>query len=213
MVGDEAFPGGLMSPSTPSVFVVAVAGPPGCGKSSVVEAAAAALGQAAVLAFDDFETLTAASADQMAAWQASGGFAALSVPGLMEALAALRSGEAVVSPSGRRIAAAPLVLFEMPLGRAYPPTRAMIDRLVWIDVPPDVALARALIAICSSEPKPPHAWLVDYLNDYIRSTRTILQRQRDEVAPGADLVLDGTATVAAMAATLVAYIRGTTESH
>lgn len=197
------------------VHIVAVAGPPGCGKSSLVNSVAATLGHAAVLEFDEFETLTTVPAESMAAWQAEGGsFSALQVPGLAGTLEALKRGEAVRAPrSGRRIAPRPLILFEMPLGRAYPPTRSLIDALAWIELPPEVALARALIAICSAPQKPPHAWLVRYLEDYVRFTRIALAQQREQVLPGADITLDGQCPLAELSNIFLEWVRGIEESH
>jgi uridine kinase len=191
-----------------STRVVAIAGIPGAGKTTLAGHVAAAVGNAAILLFDGFEMLTEMPADALAAWRAEGAdFSRFQVRGLAEALAALKAGRAVREPvSGRLVGPAPLVLFEMPLGRAFPPTRLLIDFLVWIDLPLDVALARNLAAFASADPAPPAEWFANYARDYLTAVRPTLMAQQSVVAPGADLVLDGTLLPGMLAETLISAL-------
>ena len=189
--------------------VVAIAGPPGSGKTALMTALAGHL-HSALLFMDAFEApALSLSGGDLAGWLSAGArFDDFVIPGLSEALTALRAGQPATEPlSGRRIAPAPLVLFEMPLGRAWPPTAAMIDFLIWLDTPADIALARNVIAWEKETPPPPRAWLVQYMQDYLAQTRAALGAQAATVAPGADLRLDGSAPPDAMAAQVVATLR------
>ena len=75
----------------------------------------------------------------------------------------------------------------------------MIDFLVFLDTPLDVALARVLrqqasLAAHGTEPGGPLRfafWLEAYLDNYVRFMRRSYVMQRSVVLPQADLVLDG----------------------
>lgn len=172
-----------MSVPTPKP-VIAIAGIPGSGKTAL----AARL-----------------SSIELARWLKAGArFDRFDIPGLAEALAALRAGRPVLEPlSGRRVDPAPLILFEMPLGRTHPPTAAMVDLLVWLDTPPDVALARNILIWENEAFQRPRDWLVRHLDEYLALTRAVLAAQAEAVAPAADLRLDGTAPLADLAEGLI----------
>jgi len=186
--------------------VIAFAGPPGSGKTALIAALRERLPASTVLFLDGFDNpATSLSRDELAAWLRGGTrFEDFVVPGLAQALAALRAGQAVVEPlSGRPVPPGRPVLFEMPLGRTHLPTAAMIDLLVWLDTPPDVALARNLLAWERQIPPPPRAWLERYAGEYLALTRDVLGAQATAVAGHADIRLDGMAPVAEAAGRLM----------
>lgn len=175
-----------MSPST-HVAVVSIAAPPGGGKTTLSHMLAARLSNAAILHFDDYETFTARSPAEIEAWADRGApFAEITAPNFAEDLARLRA-------SG-----VSYVVVDAPLGRAHPATAAMIDFLIFVDTPLDVALARTIRAgaarAAQASDTAAHnfaAWLETYLDGYTRFTRRICEIQRARVMPNADLVLDG----------------------
>lgn len=188
--------------------MIAVAAPIGGGKSALVQGLAAALGGAASLHFDDYELATRQSPEQLARWIAAGAdFNSLRAPGFAAALHALRRGEAVADPAGAEpIRPSRFLVIEMPLGRAYAETAELIDFLVWVDTPLDLALARNLRSLTvaalaeNADPRGFLRWLDAYLGQYLDQVRLILELQRTRVAPAADLVLDGTRTQAELIA-------------
>ncbi|RZJ20220.1 MAG: uridine kinase [Haliea sp.] len=202
--------------------VIAVAAPIGGGKSALVDALAAALGDPAVgpaptLRFDDYEHATRQSVEQLSQWLDSGADVnQLEAPGLADDLLAWCEGRpiaargAALTPAQVRtgIETHPVVpgnsplVFEMPLGRAWSPTARHIDVLVWVDTPLDIALARRLREISADvlQGDPADArrglgWIHGYLDHYIGTIHAVLQAQRNAVRPGADLVLDGMAGI------------------
>ncbi|HEX3756765.1 MAG TPA: hypothetical protein VHV26_16980 [Rhizomicrobium sp.] len=184
-----------MSPQT-NHRVVAIAGPPGSGKTALMTALAEQLQDVTTLFLDGFETpASLLSSIELARWLKAGArFDDFTVAGLGEALTALKAGQAAVEPvSGRRVLPADLVLFEMPFGRAYTPTAGLIDFLVWLDTPLDIALARNVLVWEDRAAQRPRPWLVRYMKDYLAVTRAVLAAQRATVTPDADLVLDGLA--------------------
>jgi uridine kinase len=180
--------------------VIAVAAPIGGGKSALVRGLAAALGDAASLHFDDYELATRQSPEQLARWMAAGAdFNSLHAPGFADALHALGRGETIADrASGKPIRPTRFLVLEMPLGRAYAETADLIDILVWVDTPLDLALARnlrSLTAAALAEDTDPAGflrWLDAYLGQYMDQVRQILELQKTRVATGADLILDGT---------------------
>lgn len=168
--------------------LISVAAPPGGGKTTLSRMIAAKLHNAAILHFDDYETFTARNPAEIEAWVGRGApFAEITAPKFSEDLARLRAGDASY------------VVVDAPIGRAHPATAAVIDFLIFVDTPLDVALARVIKAQAA---RAAHAdlpaaqdfaaWLERYLDGYTRFTRRIYGIQRARVMPQADLVLDGT---------------------
>ncbi len=181
------------------MIVLAIAAPPGAGKSTLAQALGALLPGALVLDHDHYESFTARSPQEIEAWLGAGGsYDMIDVSSLVADLVTLRQGRSILD-RGRGLAghASRFVVLETPLGRAHPALRAHIDFLVWLDVPADVALARRLAGFVEDarhETNPDGmrrfvVWLDGYLRNYMRIVypATILQRQR--VAPECDLVL------------------------
>ena len=165
--------------------VIALSGPPGAGKSTLGRLLARRLG-AARIDYDDYETQTRISVEALRAWTARGApFAEIAFPGLPEALEAARAQGPVV--------------FENPLGRAHPALAPLIDRSVWLDCPPDVALVRKIATFLNAERaagSPPAAALhrlEGYLGAYAAGVHNILKIQEDRVRPLADMVVATTA--------------------
>lgn len=183
--------------------VIAVASAIGGGKTSLVRALAAQLGDAAVVHFDSYEKLSEQPMRDIAAWMAAGArFDEFHLPRLAAALGDLQEGRPVVDPlTGREIRPGRHILFETPLGREHAETGAYIDRLVWIDVPLEIALARKIAehtAIFLEKYRPEdHAgclqWLQRYLKQYLSHVRDLLVTQRQRLAADADIVVDGAA--------------------
>jgi uridine kinase len=180
--------------------IVAVAGPIGAGKTTLVHALAQALDGASTVHFDHYEIATRKSPAELARWLAAGAdFSELRAPGLRAALQALKRGESVVDPvTGKTIFPGKRLILEMPLGRTHAETSDLIDLVIWLDTPLDVALARklqAFIALALAEknedPVEFLRWLDAYLGQYLEQVRDILKIQEHKVAASADIALNG----------------------
>ena len=177
--------------------VVAIAAPIGGGKTTFAEALSIALGGAAILHYDRYEIETKRPASRLLEWLRDGAdFSAFEAPNLARDLKAIRNGEAVADPlTGRRVDPTDLVLLEMPLGREHAETARYIDFVIWIEVPPDIALARKIreyIARFREERDPDGLiWLDNFVANYLQVFREVLLVQAEKVRAGADLVLDG----------------------
>ena len=168
--------------------VIAIAAPPGGGKTTLSGLLSARLCGCPVLHFDDHEVATRRAPTEVEAWLDRGApLEEVAAPGFAEGLAAL------VGSDARHI------LVDGPLGRAYAPTAALIDLVLYLDTPFDLALARVLRGQAAHAARAPEAgaprqfaqWLEAYLANYQGFIRRSYTMQREVVLPGADLMLDG----------------------
>ncbi|MGH8689048.1 MAG: uridine kinase family protein [Burkholderiales bacterium] len=182
-------------------YLVAVCGPIGSGKTSIVRGLVGQLGDATAIHMDSYEQMTSAPVREVLQWAERGAdFESLEVPLLAEHLQRLKRGEAVVEPAGRTtITPRKYLVFETQFGRAHRATGAQIDLLIWIDVALDVALARKLKLFAGEALRDERAdaarerlaWLDGYLGNYLQLVSPLMQVQAARVRPQADLVIDG----------------------
>lgn len=155
--------------------IIAVSGPPGTGKSTLVHGLAREM-DGSVVAYDDFEIITSWPPEKVVAWLDAG------AP--LEAAIAPRLRSTLQAQSG-------LVFFEAPFGRACPDTGDLIDTALWLECPNDVALARKIGALASYnlDNKGFSEMVIGWLAAYEGFTRRALQVQREKVMPTADFAL------------------------
>jgi uridine kinase len=186
-------------------YLIGVAGYPGSGKSSLVAALADALGEAPAVRMDDYENMTRMPIAALVRWMNDGAdIDAFAFPRLEEQLRRLKA-----SRDG-------FALFETQFGRAHRATGQLIDLLIWVDTPLDVALARNVRATVSGLLREPNAdelpgrlrWLHGYLDNYLGIVRSLLVIQKERVMPGAEIIVDGGASLADMVRSAKTRIQG-----
>lgn len=181
-----------------SARIIAISAPPGGGKSTVAAALAERLG-AALVEYDAYDTLTERSPEDIATWLSAGGeYREVDVIELVADLETLRNGGAIRDRrTGEEVTARALIILETPFGRAHPAMATMIETALFLDTPPDVALARKVrefVAQSLADPGPGGhnrflGWLDRYLHNYEAVTRPAIAIQRQRVLPLADLVI------------------------
>jgi uridine kinase len=201
----------MTEPGT-SVYVIALSGHSGAGKSTAIQHLASRLGSAVVLGIDDYEaTSTYPEAIQ---WLAEGADPnAFQTPQLVEDVRALRSGAAITPPDAHEpVQPASFLIVEEPFGRGREQMRGMIDFVAYIDVPLEIALARKILrrnAFLPWEQDPGvfMAHLQEFLTWYLKVGRAFYLATRDGVLASCDLVVDGTLPPEQVAEAIYAAVR------
>ncbi len=189
--------------------VIAVAAPIGGGKTALVKAIANRLNDSATIFFDHYEKITESPVQDLKKWIAEGAsFDDFPVPGLADDLKKLKQGESVYNPLTRTNAGpARYIIFEMPLGKEQKETAGYIDLLIWIDIPPEIALAQKLkeftgdflAGVIDPNPGKLIVWMDKYLDNYLKVVRKVLQIQQQKVSRNADIIIDGMRDIETMA--------------
>jgi uridine kinase len=181
-------------------YVIAVAAPPGAGKSTLIRLLSGRLPDATVIQFDHYERITDQPIEKIRLWMENGAdLNEMDIPGLAEDLQALKQGRSVRDPRTRaEIPARKYVLFETQFGRQHAATGRHIDFLIWIDLPLDIALARKVRQFTGEvdarnreEMEVFAPWLHTYLDNYLAVVGGLLRIQRDTVGASADMIVDG----------------------
>jgi uridine kinase len=192
--------------------VVAVTGTPGGGKSTLARNLVAGLGDAVALHFDRYEGQPDNSGPRdLQAWlRAEAHPDAWQRPRFVADLAQLRRGEAIADPrDGTPKAPAAWIVVDEPFGRVWSPIRGLIDLVVCIDLPLEIALARRVLRTVEAIPdaealrRDLRQGLTAYLNGGRESYARVLALVRME----AEIVLDGTERPEALASEALAAIR------
>ena len=194
-------------------FIIAVAGMPGAGKSTLIRNSVQALGDADSLQFDDYTR--GSDYPDIPQWVAGGCDPNQWIsPGLAEHLALLKRGLKVHTPNTDRVVEPRrFILLEEPFGRGRVALSRYIDMLVTIELPIDVALARRLLRDINSAKLVADAQAArEHVDSYCR--RFLFESRRELILAGqqwalkdCDLVLDGTKPDAVLARQLVETVR------
>lgn len=193
-------------------FVIAIAGPSGAGKTTAIRSVAARLGDAAALFFDDYESSSVYP--NITQWLADGGDPnQFQTPRLCADLRALRAGAAIAHPeSGEAIQPARLIVLEEPFGRTRDEIASLIDFVVCVDLPLEIALARKLhrmlgffLANQTAEAFAKH--LDFFLPWYLDSGRELYHQVQQQVLQRCDFVANGMLPPDALAASIADAIR------
>ena len=179
--------------------LISVSGPPGSGKSTLALSLAQHLDWQ-LIEFDRFETMTRRSVEDVDEWLTRGApYEEISAPGLCSALEqALQGGD---------------VVFDTPLGRAGTLCGIKLDFAVWIECPPDVALARKIGQIAGRVTAGQEAgfrdWLIGFLQAHEKIVRPAVEIQRRRVRELCDMEVESSLGTASLTlAVLEALERG-----
>jgi uridine kinase len=134
-----------MTDGNAAAVVIAIAGASGSGKTTLVQHVAALLGNVTQVYFDDYEALSTYPAD-LAQWLTDGADPdQWQTPRLADDVRALKMGVAVTHPDGTTVMRpTPYIVMEEPFGRERQEMMPLIDFVVVIDVPLEIALARRI---------------------------------------------------------------------
>ena len=202
-----------MPANTDTCFVIAVSGPSGAGKSTVVRNLATRLDDAMALYFDDYEA--SSIYPDMAQWLADGADPnQFQTPQLSADLRTLCAGKAItLAHNGQVAQPTSVIVLEEPFGRERAEVADLIDFVVCIDLPLEIALARKLLRmlgffLAEQTPDAFAKQLQFFLPWYIESGRELYRAAQQRVLRNCDLIADGTLPPDALANSIEAAIRG-----
>lgn len=197
----------------PAVVVIAIAGPSGGGKTTLVQSVAALLDHATQVYFDDYEAVSTYPTD-MAAWLATGANSIdWKTPQLSSDLQELRMGKEVPHPNGTTMySPTRFIVIEEPFGRDRQEMAPLIDFVVAIDVPLEIALSRRLRRNLQMELEQWSAEKVlehidDYLKVYIELLGTLYRIVNTRALANCDLAVDGRVSAEQLAEQIVEIVR------
>lgn len=178
-------------------YVIAVCGASGAGKSTVMEFLMALLGDSVSLRMDDYRSSN--QFPDLARWLEEGADPnQFQSPQFDSDLSTLRGGGSITLPETQEsLGPARFILVEVPFGRERESMRGLIDWVVYIDVPPEIALVRQILRKSPFLPweKDPDVFLHhlrDFLTWYIQVGRSAYQAMLPIALKHSDQVIDGT---------------------
>ena len=174
--------------------VIAISGYPGSGKTRLARQVSRR-SKITHIEYDRYERFTQKSPAEIQSWLARGApYEEISTPGMREAIREARG----------------VVVLDTPLGRAQPGIGPLVDKLIWIDCPPDLALARKVAQLARNVPKNQGDGFARWLDGYMQAYETIVRPacavQARRVAPDADLRLDASLSPAVQDETVLAFL-------
>lgn len=183
--------------------VIAISGPAGAGKSTLVQSVAIQLKEAATLFYDDYSDI-AEWHPNVLDWIAEGmdPDAWVHVPQLTTDLESLRNGRAVRNPrTGETISSARYIVMEEPWGRDRTAIGGLIDFVAQINIPLDISLCRRLLRDKDNYD------VMKFVAAYEQYGLHSFYTRQLKVADSADVVLDGLQPADDLANTIVTLVR------
>ena len=193
--------------NTEKNYVIALSGTVASGKSTVAKELIQRLGNAVWIKFDDYAKYIETWPDDMRKWLDEG--ADVSIINnfrLLNDLKLLLNNEPITCPTTKKkIHPTKYIVFENPFGREKDDFTELIDFLIFIDTPQDIALQRVLYRILNekssdnsqlkeSDPDKILKKIEAFLQFYQNFARDMYVTISQRVKLTADLILDGLKT-------------------
>lgn len=178
-----------------SSFIISVSGPSGSGKSTLVKLLKDKLVEAISFHFDDY-VLSNKYPDDLFTWLREGADPKLVLnPDFLRDLFELAHGSTIELPHNNQLLEpAKYIIVEEPFGRGREGMADLIDFVVCIDIPLEVALARRLLegiqqARSSTDETLKH--VNEYLSQYLMGVRDLYKIINSKVLSDCDVILNG----------------------
>lgn len=129
--------------------IIGIGGVSGAGKTAVTIALSERLNNALAIFWDDYDMLTKAPGDYVAWYKNGKNYVEWDARDLADTLKKLKRNETFTCPAIKKmLKPTPIIVFDAPLGYKHEQTGKYIDCFVFLDTPPDVALARRILRDC-----------------------------------------------------------------
>jgi len=192
--------------------VIAICSPSGGGKTSLIHMLSDLIEDSVTIHFDDYGDPFWNISD-FDEWIKQGAdLNKVNTRRLAEDLESLKNGKSIISPKNQKVVEPEkYILFDSLVGRAQSESGALIDFLVYIDVPLELALSRRILRMLDETQDDNQK--VNILHEYIKAysglagPRQIYKAIENQVKPLSDLILDGETTIKTSAENLMADLR------
>lgn len=176
------------------VKIIGIQGIAGSGKTTLTQALGKAL-NATTLFWDDFDPISTGPSDYIEWFKTSRNHNDWRYEALAETLQSLKEGKSLTCPATQHaLIPTEYIIFDAPLGYDHKATGQWIDFLVYLDTPPDIALARRLYRDYQPSAKRNHNDILEEISDYLESARPVFMAAY-EMKDKADLILDGSQSI------------------
>lgn len=199
---------------TTSTFVIAIAGTSGAGKSTLIERLVVRLGNANALSLDDYQDTSIYP--PVGEWLEGGADPnQFETPKFVADVFALRDGRSILHPvTGEVVQPARYLVLEDHFGRGRDSMRELIDFLIYIEIPLEIAHARKILRKNDFLPweNNPDLFmqnLREHLVWYINFGRDFYLAVAEKVRENCDLVVDGTLSTEQMSDKIIEAIHKT----
>jgi len=179
------------------IFVIAIAGHSGAGKSTVIEALVSRLGNANSLSLDAYESSSTYPA--AAKWIKDGADPnRFQTPQFDADVRRLKNGKSIIPPqTNEEMNAKSFLIIEEPFGRERDSLHNLIDFVVYIETPLEVAYVRKLLRKSDFLPweDNPSVFINNLRENllwYLRVGRSFYGAVATRVKKNCDLIVDGT---------------------
>jgi len=197
---------------TPQTFVIAIAGHSGAGKSTLIEHLCLRLKGANALSLDEYTS--SSTYPPASKWIADGADPNEFLSPRFDAdLRALKDGKSVNHPETKQeIKPNRFLIIEEPFGRGRAPLRDLIDFVVYVDVPLEVAYIRKVLRKndflpWEDDPDVFIKHLRENMEWFLRVGRTFYLAVAKRVLEDSDLIVDGTRPTEEIADKIMEAIR------
>jgi len=199
-------------------YVIAINGASGSGKSTLVKALVQELDHAVAMYFDDYDPRMIPSSKyptDITQWINNGANPnEWETPQMVEDLQILRQGNMVTNPKTKEVLQpSAFIVLEEPFGREREAMKDLIDFVVAIDIPLEIALARRLLEIPEmpyfiEHPEESFPTIMRYLRSYLyHSARELYITVNQQVRKNCDLIVDGTKSIDVLATEIAEQVR------
>jgi uridine kinase len=170
------------------IKIIGISGVSGSGKTTLSRLLGNAL-KATTLFWDDYDSISEGPSDYVKWFEVSKDCNDWKYDTLAEVLHVLKQGKTLTCPAThRRLLPTEYIIFDAPLGYKHQATGKSIDFLIFLDTPPDIALARRIIRDYSSESNGNN--ILKEVKNYLLKTRPVYMASYDQKNQS-DLILDG----------------------
>ena len=184
--------------------VIAISGPAGAGKTTLVKSVAEMLGDAATLFYDDYSSI-AKWHPNVLDWIVEGcdPDSWVEIPQLTDDLGNLCAGQAIRHPTrDEQVNPARYIVIEEPWGRDRKAIAPWIDFVAQINIPLDISLCRRLLRDRDQYD------VMTFVQAYEKYGLHAFYTRQLQVADSADLVLDGLRPAEELTREIVMRVRG-----